>query len=67
MGFSSRKADIAIYVVAGFDGTERLLARLGKHKAAKACLYVKRLSDIDLEVLESLLTHSADEIRRRYP
>jgi len=67
MGFSSRKADIAIYVVAGFDGTERLLASLGKHKTAKACLYVKRLSDINLEVLESLLAHSAEEIRRRYP
>jgi len=34
---------------------------------AKACLYIKRLSDINLEVLESLLAHSADEIRRRYP
>lgn len=67
MGFSSRKSEIAIYVVAGFDGTEQTLARLGKHKTAKACLYVKRLADIDLKVLESLLRHSASEIRRRHP
>lgn len=67
MGFASRKTDIAIYVVAGFDGTEALIARLGKCKTSKACLYVKRLSDIDLKVLEALLKHSAAEIRRRYP
>jgi hypothetical protein len=67
IGFSSRGSDIAIYVVSGFDGTEHLLAALGKHKAAKACLYVKRLSDIDLSVLEALLAHSMAEMRRRYP
>jgi hypothetical protein len=66
MGFSSRKSELAIYVVAGFEGTEQTLARLGKHKTSKACLYVKRLSDIDLKVLESLLRHSAAEIRRRH-
>jgi hypothetical protein len=67
MGFSSRKAEIAIYVTAGFEGTEQILAKLGKFRAATACLYVKRLSDIDLSALEELLLHSTAEIRRRHP
>ena len=67
MGFSSRGSDIAIYVVSGFDGTQGILASLGKHKTSKACLYVKRLADIDLKALEALLAHSSAEIRRRYP
>ena len=41
IGFASRKGDISIYVVAGFQGADDLLAQLGRHKMAKACLYVK--------------------------
>jgi hypothetical protein len=67
MGFSSRGSDIAIYVVSGFEGTESILSSLGKHKTSKACLYIKRLADIDVKALEALLRHSASEIRRRYP
>ena len=66
-GFSSRKGDISIYVTAGFEGQEPLLAKLGKHKAGKVCLYVKRLADVDLELLESLVEGSVAEMRRRYP
>ena len=66
-GFSSRKAAISIYVMAGFEGSESLLAQLGKHKAAKACLYVKRLADIDLKILRKLASGSVAEMKRRYP
>ena len=66
-GFSSRKGDISIYVTAGFEGQEPLLANLGKHKAGKVCLYVKRLADVDLEQLESLVESSVAEMKRRYP
>jgi Domain of unknown function (DU1801) len=66
-GFSSRKGDISIYVMAGFAGQAPLLAKLGKHRVGKACLYVKRLADIDLKVLESLVKGSVAEMRRRYP
>jgi len=66
-GLSSRKGDISIYVMAGFAGQAPLLAKLGKHRAGKACLYVKRLADIDLKVLESLVKGSVAEMRRRYP
>lgn len=67
LGFASRKADLTIYLVPGFTGVEALLAKLGKHRMSKACLYVKRLSDIDLGVLEKLLKASAAEVKRRYP
>jgi hypothetical protein len=66
-GFAARKGEFAIYVVAGFEGQEDLLAQLGKHKTAKACLYVKRLADVDLEVLEKLVARSVAEMKRRYP
>lgn len=66
-GFSSRKAAISVYVMAGFAGSDSLLAQLGKHKVAKACLYVKRLADIDLKVLQKLASGSVAEMKRRYP
>ncbi len=65
-GFASRKQDLTLYIMAGFDQHESLLARLGKHKAGKACLYVKRLADIDLAVLAELVGLSVQEVRRRY-
>ena len=58
VGFSSRKSDIAVYLVGSFLGREELLAKLGKHKTAKACLYVRKLSDVDLSVLEQLVVAS---------
>ena len=67
LGFSPRSGDISIYVVSGFDGAEAILAELGRCKTAKACLYVKRLSDIDLPALEKLLRHSVAVIQTRYP
>jgi hypothetical protein len=51
----------------GFEGREDLLARLGPHKKSVSCLYVKRLSDLDMAVLEELVTTSVAEMRRRYP
>ena len=67
VGFSSRKGDISVYVYAGFEGAEDLLASLGKHKMGKACLYLKRFSDVDPIVLEQLLTRAVAETKRRYP
>lgn len=67
VGFASRKGDISIYLTAGIEGQQSLLAKLGKHKVGKVCLYVKRLADIDLEILESLVKRSVAEMKRRYP
>jgi hypothetical protein len=60
IGFSPRKANLTLYTYGGFDDgeTAALLQRLGPHSTGKGCLYVKRLDDVDQEVLESLLRRS---------
>ena len=58
-GFAPRSVHLVIYLIGGFtDRHERLLERLGPHKTGKSCLYVKRLADIDLDVLRTLVTRS---------
>lgn len=54
-GFSPRKASLSLYVLTPRPETTELLSRLGKHKSGKACLYVNKLADVDLEVLEELI------------
>jgi Domain of unknown function (DU1801) len=65
-GFSSRKGDISLYLVASFPGQEELLAKLGKHKMGKGCLYLRKLSDVDLKVLEKLIVGAVAERKSRY-
>ncbi len=64
IGFSPRKQDLTLYVGRGVDGT--LLKALGKHKLSGGCLYIKRLSDVDLAVLEKVVSASVKETRRRH-
>jgi hypothetical protein len=59
VGFSSRKGDISLYGLNAAPDREVLLPKLGKHKAGKGCLYIRRLSDIDLKVLEKLIAGAA--------
>lgn len=65
--FSPRAKELVIYLPADPPDKDALLARLGKHKAGKCCLYVKRLADVDLEVLKRLVSGSARAIKERYP
>jgi hypothetical protein len=58
---------LVVYIAAGIDGRDVLLARLGKHKTGKVCVYIRRLSNVDLKVLESLVARSVAETKRRYP
>jgi hypothetical protein len=58
VGFSSRKADIAIYGVAGEAADPALLAKLGKHRLGKGCLYLARLQDVDASVLTRLVRNA---------
>ena len=58
VAFSPRKNDLTLYITPGFDGHEALLARLGKHKTGKVCLYLKRLSDADPNVLKAIVEAS---------
>lgn len=55
VGFSPRKANLTLYLIGGLDRHAALLDKLGRHTTAKSCLYVKRLSDVDPEVLEALI------------
>ncbi|HMJ84846.1 MAG TPA: DUF1801 domain-containing protein [Vicinamibacterales bacterium] len=64
IGFSPRKQDLTLYVGRGVDGT--LLKALGKHKLSGGCLYIKRLSDVDLAVLEKVVSASVKDTRRRH-
>ena len=66
IGFSPRKQNLTLYVKAGFPGQDDLVKKLGKHKAGKGCLYVKKLEDIDTDVLESLIKRSVDFLKKKY-
>jgi len=58
IGFSPRKNDLTLYIMPGFARYEELLAKLGKHKTGRSCLYLKRLSDVDLPTLQLLMDES---------
>ena len=63
VGFSPRKAASVQYCVTGFSDAAALLARLGRHTTGKGCLYLKRLADVDLKILETLVA-KAVAVRR---
>ena len=64
-GFSPRKANLTIYLMSGVERETELLARLGKHKTGKSCLYLKRLSDVDTDVLRELIRVSVAKVREQ--
>lgn len=65
-GFSPRAANLVVYIVPGYDELETELAALGRHRVGKSCLYVKRLADIDLDVLESIVRRGLDTLRQHH-
>lgn len=67
VGFSPRKQALVLYIMPGFADYDGLLARLGKHTTGKSCLYLKRLADVDLDVLEVLIRASVAAMRERRP
>ena len=66
VGFSPRKAAISLYVYSGCEGQDELLQQLGKYKMGKGCIYVKKLSDINLEALEGLVLSSISFLQEKY-
>lgn len=60
VGFSPRKAELVLYLMQGFEGAQPMLDGLGKHKTSKACLYIKRLADVDAVVLRQLIDASVE-------
>lgn len=61
-GFAPRKQALTLYIMAGFDAYDELMSQLGKHKIGKSCLYIKRLADVDEDVLRMLVTQSAAHV-----
>jgi hypothetical protein len=66
-GFSPRKQNITLYAMPGFTTNNDFLKKLGKHKAGKGCLYIKKLEDVNQDVLEKIITHSVDALKTMYP
>lgn len=67
IGFSPRKGQTVVYMMDGYQDHGALLARLGKHKLGKSCLYIKRLSEIDQQVLEAMIVQSLAYMDAKYP
>jgi hypothetical protein len=65
-GFSPRKQALTLYLMSGHAHFEDDLKILGKHKIGKSCLYIKKLSDIDEQVLRNMIKDSIDAVKRRY-
>jgi len=66
VAFSPRKAATVLYNLTGFTDAKAMLAKLGKHSTGKGCLYIKKLSDVDEKLLESLIVKALDDMRARY-
>ena len=66
-GFSPRKANLVIYIVPGYAEFGPILERLGKHKLGKSCLYINKLDDVDIGVLEELIRAGLDDLGKRWP
>ncbi len=65
-GFSPRAKNITLYVMSGFGSYDELMARLGKHKTGKSCLYINKLADVDRDVLRALIEASVAAMRARH-
>ena len=65
VGFSPRKQNLTLYIMTGFDEHDELLSNLGKYSTSVSCLYVKKLDDIDRDVLETLITQTLASVDRR--
>lgn len=66
VGFSPRKQNLTIYIMPGFERFEKLLSQLGKYKTGKSCLYIKKIEDVDIEVLKQLIQASWDYMTNKY-
>ncbi len=65
-GFSPRKANMVLYILPGYANIPDKLARLGKHKIGKSCLYINKLADVDLAVLEEIVREGLAHVRKNH-
>lgn len=66
-GLAARVNSITLYLSSKFDQREELLAKFGKHKSSKACIYIQKLEDIDIAVLAEMIRNSMEHTRKQYP
>jgi hypothetical protein len=66
VGFSPRKTSLSLYIMPGFDKQPELMAKLGKYKTGKSCLYVNKLEDVDEAVLKELIEYSYTYMTEKY-
>jgi hypothetical protein len=66
-GFAVRGREFVVYIAEDFEGRDVLLSKLGKPRTGKVCVYFKRLANVDLKVLETLVARSVADTKRRYP
>jgi hypothetical protein len=66
-GFSPRKSNMVVYILPGYTDFSAILDRLGKHKLGKSCLYINKLDDVDLDVLEELIRAGLADMAEKYP
>lgn len=64
-GLSPRKQNLSIYIMSGFDKYDDLMEKLGKYKTGKSCLYINKLEDVDLKVLERLIRESVEYLSKK--
>jgi len=67
IGFSPRAKELVLYLLPGYEGKEAQLAKLGKHRTGKSCLYIKKLADVDEAVLEDLASDALAWMDAKYP
>lgn len=65
-GFSPRKQALTVYIMPGFSNYDDLMAKLGKHKTGRSCLYINKLDDVDFKVLETLIRKSIAYMKKKY-
>ncbi len=66
-GFSPRKANLSLYIMPGYADFQSILDRLGKHKLGKSCLYINKLADVDIGVVEEIVRAGLDDLAKRWP
>ncbi|MEO1639775.1 MAG: DUF1801 domain-containing protein [Pseudomonadota bacterium] len=66
-GFSPRKANLSLYIMPGYADFQPVLDRLGKYKTGKACLYINKLADVDIGVVEEIIRAGLDDLGKRWP
>jgi uncharacterized protein DUF1801 len=66
-GFAARGRELVVYIAESFEGRDALLAKLGEHRTGKVCVYIRRLANVDLKVLEKLVARSIADTKSRNP